>query len=71
MEFVLTHGPAPNEDMALEALHGTANGHDYWVDLHCYLTRRSQDKDLQDEEKNLTIFEETYTGFGLLLIISR
>lgn len=50
MEFVLTHRPAPDEDMALEALHGTAYGHHYWVDLDRYLTCRSQDKNLQEGE---------------------
>lgn len=51
MGFVLTHGPAPDENVAFKALHGAAYGHDYRVDLHCYLTCRSQHKNLQ-EEKN-------------------
>lgn len=48
--FVLTHGPPPDEDVALEALHGAAYGHDHRVDLHRYLTSRSQDKNLQEGE---------------------
>lgn len=51
MGFVLTHGPAPNENVAFKALHGAPNGHDYWMDLHRYFTRRSQDKNLQEEEE--------------------
>ena len=51
MGFVLTHRPAPDENVALEALHGTADGHHYGVDLHRDLTCRSQDKNLQEEEK--------------------
>lgn len=47
MGFVLTHRPAPDENMALEALHGAAYGHHYRVDLHRYLTCRSQDKNLR------------------------
>lgn len=47
LEFVLTHRAAPDENMALEALHGAAYGHHYRVDLHRYLTCRSQDKNLQ------------------------
>lgn len=46
--FVLTHRPAANENMALQALHGTAYGHDHRVDLHRYLTCWSQHKNLQE-----------------------
>lgn len=49
MGFVLTHGPAPDEDVALEALHGAADRHDHRVDLHRNLACRSQDKNLQEE----------------------
>lgn len=51
MGFVLTDRPSTDENMALEALHGTTYGHDHWVDLHSYLTCRSQNKNLQEEEK--------------------
>lgn len=57
MGFVLTHGPAPDENVAFKALHGAAYGHDYRVDLHRYLTCRSQHKNLQEEEKNWVIFD--------------
>lgn len=46
--FVLAHRPAPDENMALQALHGTADGHDHWVDLHRYFPRGSQNKNLQE-----------------------
>lgn len=49
MGFVLTHGSAPDENVALEALHGAADGHHHRVYLHRYLTSGSQDENLQDE----------------------
>lgn len=50
MRLVLTHRPAPNKDMAFKALHGTAYCHHHGVDLHRYLPRRSQHKDLLNEQ---------------------
>lgn len=51
--FVLTNSPAPDEHMALQALHGTANRHDDRVDLHSDLPCRSQDKNLQGARRKL------------------
>lgn len=42
--------------MTFQALHGTADRHDYRVDLHCDLTCRSQDKNLRDEDKEKLSF---------------
>lgn len=48
MVFVLTYRPTTNENVTFQALHGAADCHDYRVDLHCDLTRWSQDKNLRD-----------------------
>lgn len=50
MDLVLTNRPAADENMALQALHGTAYCHHNRVDLHRYLTCWSQHKNLQDEK---------------------
>lgn len=50
MGFVLSHRPAPDENVAFEALHGATYGHDYRVDLHRYLTCGSKDKNLRDDK---------------------
>lgn len=47
--FVLTHRSAPDENVALETLHGAADGHHHPVDLHRDLPRGRQDEDLQEE----------------------
>lgn len=57
MKLVLTHGPAPDEHVALQALHGTAYCHHHRVDLHCYLSCRSQNKNLQEREINAPLWE--------------
>lgn len=51
MVFVLTHRSTTNKNVTFQALHGTADCHDYRVDLHCDLTCWSQDKNLRDEDK--------------------
>lgn len=53
--FVLTHRSAADENMALQALHGTAYCHYYRVDLYCDLTRRGKNKNLQEVQKSLFI----------------
>lgn len=50
MLFVLTDRPASDEHVALQTLHGAAYRHDNRVDLHCYLSSRSQHENLHRSE---------------------
>lgn len=51
VRLVLADGSAPDEDVALQALHGAADGQQHRVDLNRNLPGRRQYQDLQPPEQ--------------------